>query len=100
MHLSLSVHESVTHVPSPICRAARGLDSCGAGHQATKATSFVDLPLAGQAARFQKGFIHSRLEKWTEHESEAAAAAADGVDRRCSITRQINVLSIHMAIMC
>lgn len=35
---------------------ARGLDSCGAGH-CRKATSFADLPLAGQPGRLQRGFI-------------------------------------------
>lgn len=49
------------------------------------ATSFADLPLTGQPVLFQRGFIHSCLEKRTEYDSEAD----DGDDRRCSITGRL-----------
>lgn len=100
VHLSLSVHESVTHVSSPICKAARGLDSCGAGHQARRQLYLsISLSYPGRASVTQGRFIRPHLEKWPEYESEVAAAA-DVVDRPGRIVRQINVLSIHMPIMC
>lgn len=99
VHLSLSVHESVTHVSPPICKAARGLDSCRAGHQARRQLYLlIGLSYASQASMTQRRFIRPHLEKWPEYESEVAAA--DGVDRCRRIARQINVLSIHMPIMC
>lgn len=67
------------------CERIRQLQSRAPGR---KATSFADLPLTGQPVRFQRGFIHPCLEKWTEYDSEADDDD-DGDDRRRSITGRL-----------
>lgn len=65
------------------CEKIRQLQSWAPGG---KATSFADPPLTGQPV-FQRGLVHSRLEKWTEYDSEADDDDGSG-DRHCSITRR------------
>lgn len=78
---------TITHHPfvGQNCKRIRQLQNWGPGR---KTTSFADLPLTGQAVLFQSGFIHSRLEKWTEYDSEADDDDGGG-DRRCSITGRL-----------
>lgn len=65
------------------------MHSCRTGHQAGKVTSFADPPLTGQLV-FQRGLVLSRLEKWTEYDSEADDDDGGG-DRHCSITGRLMV---------
>lgn len=66
-------------------RVLRQLQSWAPGREAT---SFADLSLTHQPVLFHRAFIHSRLEKWTEYDSEADDDDDSG-DRRCSITGRL-----------
>lgn len=84
--MSLSVHKSVhmcCQASHPfVGRACERIRQLQSWAEDRKATSFADLPFTGQPVRFQRGFVRSRLEKWTKYDSEAD----DYGDRHCSIT--------------
>lgn len=88
LHLFLPVNEPVPHVPSPTFQGARGLDSC-VGTIFISSCASPGSECFSRSRRFPSG-----RKKRPDCVSEVVdAAAADGVDRCRTITRQMDVLS-------